>query len=909
MRGSCKGKKKRKNGDVLTPAPYLWPVFRVVEIFIMKRKAFPPLCARPLAIIFAFSLLHVSGVFAAVRYVKPSGNDANAGNTWITAYATLQKALAVSVSGDEIWVAAGTYYPDEGPGQTNNARTSAFVLKNGVAVYGGFNGTEMLLTARPTPLAQSILSGDLMQNDGPDFSNNGDNSYHVVFFDYANNATRLDGFTITKGNGGSTENGGGIYNNGSGTGNQSVPVIANCVITGNEARNGAGIFNDGFRGNSSPKIQNCLFLGNKANRDGGGAYNFGGNNGNSSPEFSNCAISGNKAFRIAGGIFNDAVDATGGVSSPSILNCSFSGNQADFGVGGVFNDAFTGISAPLIANCIFWGNAQQIDNRNATPVVRYSIVQGGYPGTGNLDIDPRFISQPPIILGTAGDLRLQACSPAIDAGLDADNLDALDLAGNLRKVEAIAGGQMIDMGAYEYQSPTPIPTAVCKNFTASLDANGTVSVSGNDVNLDSATPCSASLSINGQPSVTFTCANVGPNTATLTVFSAQSNRSATCQTTVTVVDNIVPSITCPPNRSVSTDLTACTASVTYNNPTATDNCMPPPTIMHVSGGTGTVQGASTSTTTFGKGITTVTWKTTDASNNTKTCTFRIVVNDLVAPTLTCATPVPINAAAGLCSATYSYTNPTFTDNCPLAGGVTPGTAVRIAGLSSGSAFPVGSTNVIFQATDAMGNTKRCTMTVTVVDNQLPVVTCPPPVAVDGSGTPCTATVFYATPTASDNCAPTLAPFLFSGLASGSVFPAGSTTNTWRAIAPNGQTADCSFTVTVNCPSARNTGTDSRDAEARTEAPKPQTRKLETQLFPNPAAQEAWLNLSADKGLPCAVRLLDTRGILAREYPVAQTTAADVLRLDLDGLPPGLYLVQVQVPGKATKVLKLAVGRR
>ncbi len=48
--------------------------------------------------------------------------------------------------------------------------------------------------------------------------------------------------------------------------------------------------------------------------------------------------------------------------------------------------------------------------------------------------------------------------------------------------------------------------------------------------------------------------------------------------------------------------------------------------------------------------------------------------------------------------------------------------------------------------------------------------------------------------------------------------------------------------------------------------------------------------------------------LIQQYPVAQT-APGLFCLDLDGLPTGLYFVQVQVQGEVMQVLKLAVERR
>ncbi len=404
-------------------------------------------------------------VFAQTTwYVKANGSGANTGTSWVDAYTDLQTALTSAVSGDKIWVAEGTYKPT-----TGTDRTISFVMKNGVEILGGFPDTgNPGLGDRNWADNVTILSGEIGA------AGSADNSYHVVFFDHAPNNTLLDGFTISGGNGGTTQNGGGIYNDGSGVGRQSNPQIVHCTVTDNVARNGGGLFNDGYRGNSSPAVSYCVFSGNKATRDGGAVYNFGGNNGISSPVFTNSIFSGNKAERIGGGVYNDAVDAVGGLCNPAFINCSFSGNQADFGAGGMYNDAFTGTCSPIISNCILWGNAVQIDNRNTVPVVTYSIVQGGHLGTGNLNIDPLFVSQPPVGLGTSGDLHLQDCSPAIDAGLDANNITTTDLDGNTRKFEALTGGQMIDLGAYELQSivPNTIPGIWFVNASVPVSGSG-----------------------------------------------------------------------------------------------------------------------------------------------------------------------------------------------------------------------------------------------------------------------------------------------------------------------------------------------------------------------------------------------------------------------------------------------------
>ena len=121
-------------------------------------------------------------------YVKWNAAGTNNGASWTNAYTDLQSALGASPC-TEVWVAAGTYKPT-----TGTDRTATFQLKNGVAVYGGFAGTETARDQRNPATNVTILSGDI-GNDAADAT--ATNSYHVVTG--ATGAT-LDGFTITAGN-------------------------------------------------------------------------------------------------------------------------------------------------------------------------------------------------------------------------------------------------------------------------------------------------------------------------------------------------------------------------------------------------------------------------------------------------------------------------------------------------------------------------------------------------------------------------------------------------------------------------------------------------------------------------------------------------------------------------------------
>ena len=230
--------------------------------------------------------------------------------------------------------------------------------------------------------------------------------------------------------------------------------------------------------------------------------------------------------------------------------------------------------------------------------------------------------------------------------------------------------------------------------------------------------------------------NVGVTTVTYTIVDASGN-SLSCSFTVTVNDTEAPTVTCPANITVSNGAGVCSASVNTPNPTSNDNCG---ITVRTWALTGATTGASSATglnnvgtQTFNVGVTTVTYTVTDAAGNTGSCTFSVTVNDTQLPVINCPANITVNTPAGSCTAVVNYTV-TATDNCP---GVT--TALQ-SGLASGASFPVGVTNVTYQATDAAGNTSTCTFTVTVNDGQLPLITSQPVAQTSCVGSSATFTV-------------------------------------------------------------------------------------------------------------------------------------------------------------------------
>ncbi|MCL4487581.1 MAG: hypothetical protein M1570_05570 [Chloroflexi bacterium] len=413
--------------------------------------------------------------------VKVGGGAATCGDLadWSNAcdlqYALKTRADTSGGATYELWVAAGTYKPT-----TDTNRSATFQLKNGVALYGGFAGTETSLSQRDWTTNVTVLSGDIGVVGNPS-----DNSYHVVTGSGTDITAVLDGFTVTGGNangaypdnvGAGVENmtgrptltnltfsgnsavaGGGMYNNGSSptltnvtfTSNSaasgggmendssSSPALTNVTFTSNFANNGGGMLND----ISSPTLTNVTFTSNSANTDGGGMYNS-----SSSPTLGNVTFSGNSANTDGGGMYNLG-------SSPTLANVTFSGNSANTDGGGMYNRG----GSPAIRNTILWANTalaggpQIYNDATSTATVNDSVVQGGCPAfstcLGIIPQDPH--------LGPLGDyggatqtIPLLPGSSAIDAGNNAtcaaapvNNLD--------QRGVARPQGAHCDIGAYE----------------------------------------------------------------------------------------------------------------------------------------------------------------------------------------------------------------------------------------------------------------------------------------------------------------------------------------------------------------------------------------------------------------------------------------------------------------------------
>ncbi len=290
---------------------------------------------------------------AGTIYVDVDATGTGDGLSWANAKTTVTAGVTAATSGDEVWVAEGSYY-------------NTVTLKDGVAIIGGFNGTETA-SSQADPLAN------------PTDLNGSGNSRVVEGTDNAATA-ELRGFNIIRGFVDCPEYGAGMELT------DSDATISDCVFTQNEAGAlGGALCNFG----GSPTFTNCRFVGNDGQWAGGAIVNrFLG-----SPSFVNCLFAQNTAWE--GG----AVESLSG--SPSFTNCTFFGNSASKGKGGV---AFDVTGGAVFENCIVWSNTAHVAGTEefynptgaaGTTTALYSVIQDDdpndaniYAGTGNIDDDP-----------------------------------------------------------------------------------------------------------------------------------------------------------------------------------------------------------------------------------------------------------------------------------------------------------------------------------------------------------------------------------------------------------------------------------------------------------------------------------------------------------------------------------------
>ncbi|QTN38259.1 HYR domain-containing protein [Cryomorphaceae bacterium] len=265
-------------------------------------------------------------------------------------------------------------------------------------------------------------------------------------------------------------------------------------------------------------------------------------------------------------------------------------------------------------------------------------------------------------------------------------------------------------------------------------------------------------------------------------FTDQAGNMASCSVDVIVSDGWAPQVQCPNDITANVDAGQCAATVTFNDPVVLTPGTT--TTTRIDNNTNLVSGSQ-----FPLGTTLIQWQIARPNGSSSFCSMSITVADNENPIISCPQNISVSNDAGQCGAIVNYAVPTATDNC------TNVSLTRISGPASGSVFPIGTTAISYQATDDAGNTSQCTFTVTVSDQEAPVLSCPSNITVSSTGSSCNAIVSYPFPTATDNC-PGQVTIAQSGNSSSGIYPVGTTSITFTATDASGNTSTCSFSITV-----------------------------------------------------------------------------------------------------------------
>lgn len=285
-------------------------------------------------------------------------------------FATCLSALCLIALSTQAATITVTNTNDSGAGSLRQALADA---NDGDTIECGVTGIITLTTGE-------LLVNKSITVNGPGSGNlsiDGNRTTRVLHVSRSVTAA-IAGLTITNGTVSSDFGaGGGIYND------HAVLTLSDCIVSGNSATYGGGIFNEGFSGSATLTLNNCTVGGNWGlqhagiGSPGGGIYNH-GTSGSATVTSNSCTFSGNSATD-GGGIYSVGFS---GNAMVTLNNTTFSGNSAPFG-GGISNSGFSGNAAVTLNNSTFGGNSASYGG---------GIYNDGTSGSATIDLTHTILS-------------------------------------------------------------------------------------------------------------------------------------------------------------------------------------------------------------------------------------------------------------------------------------------------------------------------------------------------------------------------------------------------------------------------------------------------------------------------------------------------------------------------------------
>jgi gliding motility-associated-like protein len=268
---------------------------------------------------------------------------------------------------------------------------------------------------------------------------------------------------------------------------------------------------------------------------------------------------------------------------------------------------------------------------------------------------------------------------------------------------------------------------------------------------------------------------------TTLIYVDPNNANVKCNLELTIQVSAKPNFTNVNDITVTTLQGECNGEVpTATEPKATDAC----------GSNNVTITKSPNLTKYPAGTTVVTYTATDAYGNTNTTSIKVVIVNSNPPSISnCPKDITATADLGKDSKVISWIPPTATAFCGNIVSLTPD-------KQPNTAFPIGTTTVTYTATDNTNNTVTCTFTVKVIDTQAPTIDCPPTgeINVDANPNDCGKTI--PLPDIKDNSGKTPTIVSSTGIPANNFYPVGKTVVNFTVSDEAGNTAACSYTVTV-----------------------------------------------------------------------------------------------------------------